>query len=106
MTAPTRPESAWVALAASARELADLADKYGQLDPDELGPTTSADPLSDLHTHALELVALTQGCRRATWQALRDNGCAAVDIAQVWDITPQQVHKVLRRTVDSRIRGA
>ncbi|MGI5222188.1 hypothetical protein [Nocardia sp. CA-290969] len=87
----------WADLAARARALADLADRYAAIAPADLAPTADTDPLGELDTAALEVRGAVAACRRATYQALHDLGIPKAEIGRRWGTTGAAVGKVLNR---------
>lgn len=91
------PSDPWQTLAARARELAELADRYATVAPADLAPGADADPLAELDKAALSLVSGAAACRRATYQALADLGIPKAEIGRRWGTTGAAVGKVLNR---------
>ncbi|WP_280410776.1 hypothetical protein [Nocardia asiatica] len=94
--------SPWEALARQARWLADYADRLARQEPADLAPTGDGDPLAELDTSANEIVSLVGGCRRATWQALRDDGLTYAEIGRMWGRRHSAVSNAL--TQQGRVR--
>ncbi|MGW1740492.1 hypothetical protein ACWCPQ_16970 [Nocardia sp. NPDC001965] len=88
----------WQTLAARARELAELADRYATIAPAGLAPTEAGDPLADLDALAREIARDASACRRATYQALTDIGIPKAEIGRRWGTTGAAVGKVLNRS--------
>lgn len=89
-------------LAAAARELAELADRYAERDPEQLAPTGEkgspdrVDPFADLDRQARELVSAVAAARRAAWLDLRAARYTDAAIGRLWGIGRASVGKALK----------
>lgn len=94
----TAPEpTSWESLARHARSLADLADQCAAMSPAALAPVDgSADRLAELDARARNMVSLAAACRRATWQALADQGMDGAAIGRLWGKQRSTVGKALK----------
>ncbi|MGW6698884.1 hypothetical protein [Nocardia sp. NPDC055049] len=90
-----RIRSPWADLAAQARALADLADQCAAKSAGELAPGDQGNPLADLDASALAVRGVVAACRRATWQALHDDGATYAEIGELWHVSKQAVRQAL-----------
>ncbi len=96
--ANTQLADPWAALAEHARALVELADQSAAKAASaaaELEPSNLGDPLAELDRLALTIRGTVAACRRATWQALRDEGHTYEAIGERWGVTKQAVRQAL-----------